>query len=91
MLSAIFDVLGLGLIIPLINLAFNPAYYEKYNILVQLHNVLGFQTNDAFIIFLVASILGFYILKSLFGLFVNWLSTKYMIEVAVDITNTSFG
>ena len=90
MVSALFDVVGLGLIIPLINLAFNPAYYEKYEILVRLHNVLGFSTDNAFIIFLVAAILGFYILKSMFGLLVNWLSTKYMIEVAVDITKKQY-
>lgn len=90
-LQGVLDVFGLGLIIPIVNIASNPEVVtsNKFH-LGDIYNYFGFETINSFILFVLLAVLMFYIMKTFFGLFVYWLSAKFATDVAVYITQNQY-
>lgn len=89
-ISAILDVFGLASILPLVKLATETGSIHRYEILSEVYNFLGFESERSFLLFLILSVLVFFILKSAFGLFVNYLQTKFSAQIAHHITRKQF-
>lgn len=90
LLSAIFDVFGLASILPLVKLAGDPKALHGYAALQWLYDAGGFSSDKNFMLFLVLVILLFFILKSVFGFFVNYLQTIFSSNIAYHITRRQF-
>lgn len=88
--SAIFDVFGLASILPLVKLAGDPKALHSYAALQWMYDTGGFSSDKNFMLFLVLGILLFFILKSVFGFFVNYLQTIFSSNVAYHITRRQF-
>lgn len=90
LLSAIFDVFGLASILPLVKLAADPSAIHQYAALQWLYEISGIESDKNFMLFLVTGILVFFIVKSAFGFFVNYLQTVFSSNVAYHITKRQF-
>lgn len=88
--SALLDVFGLASILPLIRLATTPAAIHSNPYLSQLFVFLNFNDDKSFLLFIILSVLVFFIAKSVFGLFVNYLETRFSANLAFNITQKQF-
>jgi ABC-type multidrug transport system fused ATPase/permease subunit len=89
-ISAILDVFGLASILPVVKLASDTRQIHSNTYLTYVYNEMGFKTDNNFLIFLLVSILIFFILKSAFGYFVNLLQTRLSGSIASHITRKQF-
>lgn len=89
--QGVLDVFGLGLILPIIKIASDPEVVSANKFYMgDIFNWLGFTSINSFILFVVIAVLIFYILKTIFGLFVSWVLALYATEVAVYITRNQY-
>ncbi len=89
-ISALFDVFGLASILPLVKLATEPNLIFKNDALNYLYHVGNFSTEKNFLLFIICFVFVFFLFKTLFGLFVNYLQTKFSTAVAYNITKKQF-
>lgn len=89
-MSAIFDVFGLAAILPLVKLATTPSAIHTNQYMRYLFDTLGFSNDTSFLLFVILSVLAFYIMKSIFGIFVNYLQVKFSARLAYSITRKQF-
>lgn len=89
-ISAILDVFGLASILPIVRLAGEPAVIHQQPALEWLYVNLHFSSEKGFLLFLMISVLVFFVLKSAFGIFVNWLQVRFAGGVAIYITQQQF-
>lgn len=89
-LSALLDVFGLAAILPLVRLATEPEIIHSNEYLNAIYNGLHFETDKSFLLFMILSVLGFFIVKSIYGIFVNYLETRFSANIAYSITRKQF-
>jgi len=89
-ISAILDVFGLASILPLVKLATEPSLIFKNKILNDVYYAGHFTNEKNFLLFVIISVFLFFLFKTLFGLFVNYLQTKFSTAVAYGITKRQF-
>ncbi len=89
-ISAVLDVFGLASILPIVRLAGEPAVIHKQPVLEWLYINLHFSTDKGFLLFLIIGVLVFFVLKSAFGIFVNWLQVRFAGGIAIHITQQQF-
>jgi ABC-type multidrug transport system fused ATPase/permease subunit len=89
-ISSILDVFGLASVLPLVKLAAEPTiiHTNKYFQAAFVH--LHFSSDKAFMVFIILAILGFQILKTIFGIWVNYAEGRYMADVATNISRNQF-
>ncbi len=91
LVQGLLDVFGLGLILPIIKIASDPEVISGNKFyLGDLYNRMGFDSINNFMLFIVLSVLVFYILKTIYGLFVSYITALYTTEVAVYITRNQY-
>lgn len=89
-ISAVLDVFGLAAVLPLIKAGSDPQAIHTDNYLSMAYNFLGFESDKSFLLFLVIGVLAFQIIKSVFGLFVNYLQGIFMADVATYISQNQY-
>lgn len=89
-ISAVLDVFGLASILPIVRLAGEPAVIHTQPVLEWLYINLHFSTDKGFLLFLIIGVLVFFVLKSAFGIFVNWLQVRFAGGIAIHITQQQF-
>ncbi len=89
-ISALFDVFGLASILPLVKLATEPNLIFKSDVLNYLYHIGNFSTEKNFLLFIICFVFVFFLFKTVFGLFVNYLQTKFSTAVAYNITKKQF-
>lgn len=88
--SAILDVFGIASILPLIKLATDTSVIHSNEYLSAIYNYLHFESEKSFLLFMILSVLGFFIVKSVYGIFVNYLETRFTATLAYNITRKQF-
>jgi len=88
--SAVLDVFGLASILPVISAATKPELIHTNPYLYPIFESMHFQSENNFLLFLIIAILVFFILKSAFGLFVNFIQVKLSSEIAVYLSKHQF-
>lgn len=88
--SAILDVFGIASILPLIKLATDTSVIHTNEYLSAIYNYLHFESEKSFLLFMILSVLGFFIVKSVYGIFVNYLETRFTATLAYNITRKQF-
>lgn len=89
-ISAFFDVFGLAAILPVISATTNPTSVHDSQILSALFQYFDFVSEKNFLLFLVSALLLFFILKSLYGVFVTFVQCKMVSDFAVDLSKLQF-
>lgn len=88
--SAVFDVFGLASILPIVKLSGTPEAIHQIKVLEWLFVNLHFASDKNFLLFLMLSVLGFFIVKSLFGILVNYLQMRFATDLAYRLTRNQF-
>lgn len=88
--SAILDVFGIASILPLIKLATDTSVIHTNEYLSAIYNYLHFESEKSFLLAMILSVLGFFIIKSVYGIFVNYLETRFTASLAYTITRKQF-
>lgn len=88
--SAILDVFGIASILPLIKLATDTTIIHTNEYLSTIYKYLHFESEKSFLLFMILSVLGFFIVKSVYGIFVNYLETRFTATLAYNITRKQF-
>lgn len=89
-ISAVLDVFGLALILPVISAATKPELIHTNKYLYPVFERMHFQSNNNFLLFLIMAVLIFFVVKSVFGLFVTFLQVKLSSETAVYLSKHQF-
>src|SRR5690349_18355529 len=75
-ISAVMDVVGLAAVLPLIKAGTDPTVIHTNEYLNHLYKTLNFTSDKSFILFIVGCIFSYFMVKTVFGIFVNWLQSK---------------
>lgn len=88
--SAIMDVVGLAAVLPLIQAGSDPKLIHSNKYLSAIYDYFGFATDQSFVLFLIGFLLAYFLFKTAFGIFVNWLQARLTADIAVYITKNQF-
>jgi len=89
-LSAVFDVVGLAAVLPLIKAGTDPEVIHSNYYLNTLFTSFGFDSEKHFVLFLISVLFGYFIFKTIFGIFVNWLQARLSSDITVSIARKQF-
>jgi ABC-type multidrug transport system fused ATPase/permease subunit len=75
---ACLEVVGIGAIMPFMGLLAQPELIQQNRWLHATYQTLGFQSSERFILFAGFTLLGIFIFKNSFGVFVIWLEQRFV-------------
>ena len=79
--SIFLEMLGIGLIIPMINVIINNEYLEKFPLIINVLNYFGNPTNDKLLIFFIILFAGVYLIKNIFLSTLIFIKTSFIFSV----------
>lgn len=88
--AALFETIGIGLIVPLVGIITNQAIIYEQPTLVYIYNLFNFQTAQQFIIASVVFLLFIFILKNLYLLFFNYVQLRIVLNQQVKLSRSLF-
>lgn len=88
--AAIFETVGIGLIIPLVGIITSPAIIQEQPILLSIYNLLQFKSTYQFIIFSVIFLLLVFILKNIYLLMFNYVQLRIVLNQQVKLSRNLF-
>lgn len=88
--SAILDVVGLAAVLPIIQAGTDPDSLHANKYLNLIFGYFGFEDPKMFVLFLLAVIVVFFLVKTAFGIFVNWLQARLNSDIAVYLSKKQF-
>jgi ATP-binding cassette, subfamily B, bacterial PglK len=89
-LSAIFDVVGLAAVLPLIKAGTDPEMIHSNFYLNKLFVICNFSNENYFVLFLISILLGYFLFKTAFGISVNWFQARLSSNITVFISRNQF-
>ncbi len=89
-ISAVLDVFGLASIIPIISAATNPGYVHSNEVLSTLYAYSGASDETVFLLYLITALLLLFVLKSLYGIFVNYLQCRLASNIAIALSDEQY-
>ena len=88
--GAIFEVIGLALVLPVINIAIHPSIVENNQIIHFLFSIFGFESPKNFTFFLFFLVLFFFVLKNVLSLFISYYQNYYTSIIGGEIGHNLF-
>src|SRR5690625_4317628 len=88
--AAIFETVGIGLIVPFVGIVTNPDMIQEQKILSYIYNLFNFQSTTAFVIFSVVLLLTVFILKNLYLLLFNYAQLRVVLNQQVKLSKELF-
>lgn len=89
-IAALFETIGIGLIVPFVGVLTNPSMIHEQKILSYLFEQLNFKSTSMFIVFSVVLVLGVFITKNLYLLFYNYVQAKVILNQQVKLSSQLF-
>jgi ABC-type multidrug transport system fused ATPase/permease subunit len=90
LIGMLFEMTGLGILIPSLSLILNPDLGNKYPIIKPLLNRLGNPTHLNLVIWSLGVMVFFYIIKSLYLLFLSWKQSKFSADLSAELSQNLF-
>ncbi len=75
-LAALFETIGIGLIVPFVGIVTDPGIIDTQPILSYFYVKMNFESSQAFIIFAVVVLLCIFVLKNIYLLLFNYAQVK---------------
>jgi ATP-binding cassette, subfamily B, bacterial PglK len=88
--AAIFETIGIGLIVPFVGIVTNPNIIQEQAFLAYIFKVFNFQSQTSFITFSVVILLLVFILKNLYLLFFHYVQCKLILNQQVKLSRQLF-
>lgn len=79
--SIFLEMLGIGLIIPMINVIINNEYLEKFPLIINVLNYFGNPTNDKLLIYFIILFACVYLIKNIFLSTLIFIKTSFIFSV----------
>ncbi|CRK81687.1 ABC transporter [Neobacillus massiliamazoniensis] len=89
-ISALFETLGIGLIVPFVNIVINPTVIKENNFLAFLYKTLRFQSTTTFLIFSVVMLLLIFVIKNLYILLFQYAQNRVILNQQVKLSGKLF-
>jgi len=89
-ISAVLDVVGLAAVLPLIKAGTDKTVIHSNKYLSTVYNYFGFSSENSFVLFLIFCLVAYFVIKTGFGIFVNWLQARLTSSIAVHITRNQY-
>lgn len=90
MIGMIFEMLGLGILIPAFSVMLNPDIGTKYPLLRPYLSYLGNPTQAQLIVFGMSALVFIYLVKTFFLIFLSWRQSKFSSELSVTLSREMF-
>ncbi len=84
-LGSLLDVFGLASLVPIIMAASRPGSVMQNKYSFWLYQALGFQSEKKFLLFLIVSLIVFFLLKNLFVTLINYQQVRFSAQLALKI------
>lgn len=88
--AALFETIGIGLIVPFVGIVTDPAIIQEQAILSYIYDLFNFESTTTFIIFSVITLLTVFILKNLYLLLFNYTQFRVILNQQVKLSRTLF-
>ena len=85
LISSFLDVFGLAALVPVMMVAAEPGAVQKSKYFFPIYELLGFQSEKTFLLFLMGVIFLFFLFKNLFTTWVNYLQTRFTADIGLKI------
>ncbi|MGG1399967.1 ABC transporter ATP-binding protein [Bacillus salipaludis] len=89
-IAAIFETVGIGLIVPFVGIVTNPATIHEQHILSYIYELLNFNSTNAFILFGVIFLFAVYIFKNVYLLFFYYAQYRVIFNQKVKLSKEMF-
>ncbi|WP_338036580.1 ABC transporter ATP-binding protein [Metabacillus crassostreae] len=89
-IAALFETLGIGMIVPLVGIVTNPNLIQEQAILFSIYKLFNFQSTTTFIVFLVVFLLIIFILKNIYLLIFNYVQNRIILNQQVKLSRNLF-
>jgi ABC-type multidrug transport system fused ATPase/permease subunit len=90
LIGLVFEMMGLGIIIPVLALLLSPDIVHDYPSLQPFFHFLGDPTQGQLVLIGMSGLVLVYLLKALFMIFLAWRQSKFSAEMYVYFSNTLF-
>ncbi|TYS60085.1 ABC transporter ATP-binding protein [Sutcliffiella horikoshii] len=90
LLAALFETIGIGMIIPIIGIVMDPTIVEEQTVLNSLYTLLQFQSLSTFMVFLVMAVLSIFIIKNLYLMLFQYIQTRTILNQQVKLSQHLF-
>ncbi len=84
--AALFETLGIGLIVPFVGIVTNPDTIHETAIIASIYEVLGFQSTNAFLIAATVALLAVFVLKNLYLLLFHYIQYRIIYNEQVKMS-----
>lgn len=88
--AAVFETIGIGLIVPLVGIITNPDIIQEQAILSSIYKMFNFKTTSSFIVFAVLTLLLVFVLKNLYLLLFNYAQIRVILNQQVKMSRRMF-
>jgi len=88
--GTLFEMLGLGVLIPLFNIMLKDNIKQEYPILVPFINLIGNPPQTTLVIYAMTSLVILYFIKTCFLIFLTWKQSKFSSEISADLSHRLF-
>ncbi|HHT9158373.1 MAG TPA: ABC transporter ATP-binding protein [Candidatus Brocadiaceae bacterium] len=89
-IAAAFETIGIGLIVPYIQLLGDPQRINEIQWLALIYKKTGFENNTSFLILLSVVLIGFYIIKNSYLLLMYFLQFHFCYEKKISLSSNIF-
>lgn len=89
-IAAAFETVGIGLIVPYIQLLGDPERINEIQWLALIYSKMGFESQKSFLILLSFLLIGFYITKNCYLLFMYFLQFHFCYEKKISLSRNIF-
>lgn len=90
LIGTLLEVVGIGLVVPLIALMADENFLGKYPVITELINVIGSPAKAQLVIYGMLLLLGAYVIKGLYLAFLSWKQAKYVFGIKTYLSDTLF-
>ncbi|WNB92468.1 ABC transporter ATP-binding protein [Bacillus sp. NEB1478] len=88
--AALFETIGIGLIVPFVGLVTNPQIIHQQEFLSYIYKLFNFQSTSAFTVFSVVVLLAIFVFKNFYLLFFNFAQLKVILNQQVKLSRKLF-
>lgn len=88
--AAIFETIGIGIIVPFIGILTNPSFIQEQALLSYLYNFFNFQSTSSFIIVSVIFVLSVFVFKNIYLLLFHYAQYRVILNQQVKLSSKLF-
>ncbi|WP_341232272.1 ABC transporter ATP-binding protein [uncultured Methylophaga sp.] len=86
----LLEMIGVGLVVPIIAVVTNPDFIEQYAIAGQFHDLLGKPSHNILVVWAMILLVMIYVFKNTYLAFLAWQQSRFAFETQADLAKDLF-